>query len=186
MAIPVQGDGTMMPVSIEMCKPNMPFYASPRSPVSILLGHRTLEREFARTLELGGLAGLVAGNTAKALDVHFREEERLLFPLISYIAALPGGAAIPEPEEISILSGRLEAAMPGLLEDHRVIRETLDDLAGAVRGADPGRLAAFAEMFHAHATTEEEIHFPAALLVGETLEGGNQAHRSLRRYYRRI
>jgi len=186
MAGPAQGDVSMMQAMMETRSPRSPFFAGPRSPVSILLGHRTLEREFARTLELGGLAGLVAGNTAKALDVHFREEEALLFPLISYIAALPGGAAIPEPEEISILSGRLEAAMPGLLEDHRVIRETLDDLAGAVRGADPGRLAAFAEMFHVHATTEEEIHFPAALLVGETLEGGNQAHLSLRRYYRRI
>lgn len=162
------------------------FFASPRSPVSILLGHRRLERELAGTLEAGGLVGLVAQNTAKALRVHFREEEELLFPLISYIAALPGGAAIPEHEEMQILTGRLEAAMPGLLEDHRTIRESFEDLADAVRGADGGRLADFTEMFSVHAFTEEQIHFPAALLVGETVGDDHQAHHSLRRYYRRV
>jgi hypothetical protein len=167
-------------------KPTVSLRAGPKRPASLRMAHAGLERELARTLELGGLEGIVAGNAAKALRVHFREEEDALLPLMSFMSSLRGGTALPEPEDVQMMTCLLEAAMPGLLEDHRVIKESLGDIAGACRGNEGGRLARFAEMFSIHAGTEEEILYPAALLIGETLEGELQAHHSLRRYYRRL
>jgi len=161
-------------------------FAGPLSPDSLMMAHNILERELSQALYTGGLAGVVAKNTARALNVHFREEEQTVFPLISLIPWLPGGRALPEAEDVQILNYRLAAAMPGLLEDHRIVTETFMDIAEASRTGDGGRLARFSDLLRLHMRTEEQIHFPAAILTGETLEAGLEGHRSLRLYFRRL
>jgi hypothetical protein len=161
-------------------------FGGPLSPDSLMMAHNILERELEQALNAGGLAGVVAQNTAKALNVHFKDEEQTVFPLMSLIPSLPGGRALPEVEDVQMLKYRLEAAMPGLLEDHRIITEAVRDIADASRGGDGGRLARFSDLLQLHTRTEEQIHFPAAILIGETLEAGVAGHLSLRKYYRRL
>ena len=162
------------------------YFAGPLSPDSLVMAHDILERELELALDVGGLAGVVAKNTAKALNVHFREEEDTVFPLISLIPSLPGGRPLPEAEDVQILKYRLEAAMPGLLEDHRIIMETFNDIADASRKGDGGRLARFSDLLQLHTRTEEQILYPAAILTGETLEAGFGGHHTLRSYFRRL
>jgi hypothetical protein len=154
-------------------------------PHSLRMAHAGLERDLQRTLELGGTAGIVARNTALAIGSHFRNEEEYVFPLIGYLSALPGGRAVPEAEEVQIMTCRLQAELPVLLEDHRTITDALDGISDAAGDAAGGRLAAFAERFSLHARTEEEILYPAAILVGEALDGRLREFNTLRRYYMR-
>ena len=93
---------------------------------------------------------------------------------------------MPEVEEIQLMTYRMEAELPRMLEDHRLILSALQGLAETAGGDGGARLARFAERFALHARAEEEVHFPAVMLLGEALNGKVREYHQLRRYYRSL
>jgi hypothetical protein len=57
-----------------------------------------------------------------------------------------------------------------MLEEHRAIMGALDELQAAAEEADQPDVMQFAEALKRHAEIEEEIMYPASLLVGNYLK----------------
>ena len=60
--------------------------------------------------------------------------------------------------------------LPKMLAEHREIVAALERLEAAAHAAGKPEHARFAEKLKVHARTEEEVLYPAAILVGRALE----------------
>jgi nucleotide-binding universal stress UspA family protein len=65
------------------------------------------------------------------------------------------------------LTDRLEADLPAMLAEHKAIFEALQRLRGAAQSAGRADIVDFAQQLMHHARTEEEVMYPAAILVGK-------------------
>ncbi len=135
-------------------------------PESLKSEHETWRRDLADAVALGGRTGAAAEETARLLRPHLAAEEDLLFPPLGSLADLAAGRPVPDPTVLVRLAERLRAELPTLEAEHRAIVAALDRLAGAAMAecrSESGRLA---ERLKLRTRMEEEILYPAAVLVG--------------------
>ena len=64
---------------------------------------------------------------------------------------------------------KLRAELPQMLAEHKLVVGALRRLAAAARQENKPGAARFAEALKLHALSEEQILYPAALLVGECI-----------------
>ena len=64
---------------------------------------------------------------------------------------------------------QLEAELPQMLAEHQTIVAALNRLSEAAARAGRSEIVAFAEALVEHARTEEEVMYPAAVLVGQVV-----------------
>ena len=74
------------------------------------------------------------------------------------------------------MADRLRAEYDKMLEEHKQLDQALVDLAAAAREEGQVEALAFAEGLRLHAQNEEQVLYPAALLVGEYLKLRAAAH----------
>ena len=67
------------------------------------------------------------------------------------------------------MTDALRKELPRMLDEHRRIRAATEKLRTAAREEKASAHEAFAEALAAHARTEEEILYPAAILVGDVI-----------------
>ncbi len=117
-----------------------------------------------------GKVGAAAKIVAKALHPHFLREEEIATPLLGLLRPLAGDETPQEIEKAIEMAGQLKAEMPRMLEEHHAIVTALADLAKAIEleGVKEGR--DFPEKLKQHATIEEDVFYPAAILVGEHIK----------------
>jgi hypothetical protein len=75
------------------------------------------------------------------------------------------------------LTDRLEAELPQMLAEHEAIVVALGELREAAERAGRSDIAEFARRLAQHARIEEEVMYPAAILVGKVVRqrlGGNR------------
>ena len=106
---------------------------------------------------------------ARLLHPHFLKEEEYALPPLGLLSDLARGAAIPDMQELIGMTRRLKADLPAMLEEHRQIVGALVQLRSAAREAGRPEYEAFAEALTLHAQTEEQVLYPAAILVGDYL-----------------
>ncbi len=68
------------------------------------------------------------------------------------------------------MTRRLEADLPQMLAEHKAIVAALDVLKNAAQNEGQSQYVRFAEKLVLHARTEEEVLYPAAILIGKFLE----------------
>jgi hypothetical protein len=67
------------------------------------------------------------------------------------------------------MTDTLRKEMPRMLEDHKRIRSATEKLRAAAVQAKASVHEQFAEDLALHALTEEEVLYPAAILVGDVI-----------------
>jgi hypothetical protein len=67
------------------------------------------------------------------------------------------------------MTRRLAAELDSMLAEHRDIVRALDALRTAARAAGDSQSERFADALEMHARTEEDVLYPAALLVGRVV-----------------
>ena len=67
------------------------------------------------------------------------------------------------------MSDALRRELPRMLEEHERIRAATEKLRTVAREDHASAHAQFAEQLAAHATSEEEVLYPAAILVGDII-----------------
>ena len=115
-----------------------------RIPQPLKAEHDELHEELKRVTAAGGHTGEAA-----------RQVAQLLHPRV----------AIGMTE-------RLRAELPEMLAEHRRIVGALDGLAEVAEREGHSDVARFAEALKQHALTEEEVLYPAAILLGDLLRLG--------------
>jgi hypothetical protein len=134
------------------------------------LEHEELHEELARAMKAGGRTGEAARAVMHALRPHMAREEELVIPALALLAPLAAGGVTEEMAALLPKVTALKTYLPHMLADHRRIVETLTELMKAAIEEKNQSFARFAQKMILHAQSEEEILYPAAILVGEYLK----------------
>jgi hypothetical protein len=140
-----------------------------KTPQSLKAEHDELHAQLARAIGAGGATGEAAAKVADALHPHFLKEEEYALPPLGLLPDLSEGRILPEMEAAVEMSHRLKADLGHMLLEHKQIVAALKALTEAANSEGKGDAAHFAEKLMLHAQTEEEVLYPASILVGKYL-----------------
>jgi hypothetical protein len=141
-----------------------------KTPTALEAEHNELHLQLERVIQSGGEVGAAATRVADALHAHFVGEERYAMPPLALLPALAAGQVTAEMAGMVKLTETLKAELPQMLAEHQAIVAALDALSDVGRRENSAEVLAFAEKLRLHAQHEEEILYPAAILVGEYLK----------------
>ena len=138
-------------------------------PESIQSEHQELHRELAGALKLGGRTAECARGVMKIIQPHMAREEEYVAPALALLSAaaenrLTDDMAVFLPR-IALLRGEL----PRMKREHAAMVDGLRELMRAATEEKHAGIAHVAQRLVGHAQEEEEILYPAAILVGEAL-----------------
>lgn len=140
-------------------------------PRVLLAEHEQLHARLKTFVALDGPIGDAAKAVAEVLRPHFLRENEIAMPVLDLLDELAEGKEIdPQRRERAIeLSEALAAEQQRMLVEHRQIVSALEELRSAARDAEQQDAVTFADELIAHARYEEEVLYPAAILVGRYL-----------------
>ena len=147
-----------------------------RVPDSIRLEHEQLHAKLAEATQLSGRTGEAARRLAKIMHPHFLREDEYAIPPLGLLARLARGQMSPDMSDVLPLVARLKEEMPLMIEEHRAIMGALIQLGNAASEEDQREWAEFADELRHHAQMEEEVLYPAAILVGEYVKSQLHPH----------
>ena len=136
------------------------------TPASIAAEHHELHETLARASAEGGEHGRAAAELERALAPHFQREEEIATPPLGLLPALAGGKTGKEMRSVLPMTEALERELPKMLREHELIRQAVGKFRAAAAGGGRDDYVRFADALAAHARQEEEILYPAAILVG--------------------
>ena len=139
-------------------------------PSSIAAEHKELHEALERSIKSGGKTGEAAEAVEERLKIHFEKEEEFALPQLGLLVMLSEGKATPDMKRAIELSDKLKADLPKMLEEHKGIVEALNSLTAAAKEENKPQAVEFAQKLMAHAQNEEQVMYPAAILVGEYLK----------------
>ena len=139
-------------------------------PNSLRAEHEQLHAELAGAIREAGALGEAAREVARLLHPHFVKEEQYAMPPLALIGKLAWGTLSPEMSSMLPLTRRLKAELPLMLLEHKDIVAAVRRFRARAEEAQRADYERLADALILHAQTEEEVLYPAAVLVGEYLE----------------
>ncbi len=138
-------------------------------PEAMRLEHLEIHNGLVRATKLAGEVGEAARKLAAVLDPHFVREEQIALPPLGLLAPLSRGEFTPEMREVLPMTDALRAELPRMLSEHKAIHAATVRLAEVAKAAGNAEVERLAETLKVHAQNEEEVFYPAALLVGDVV-----------------
>jgi hypothetical protein len=136
-------------------------------PLSLRREHEELHADLAEAGQVPGRIGEAAREVARIMHPHFLREDEYAIPPLSLLARLAKGQVAPDMAEVLPLVARLKEELPLMIEEHRAIMGAVRQLAIAAESENDEKHIRFAAELIVHAQLEEEVLYPAAILVGE-------------------
>jgi hypothetical protein len=144
---------------------------APKIPESIEREHGAIHSALVEATRAPDRVGTAAKKLADVLHPHFLREEEIALPPLGLLAPLSAGEPTPAATLSAVvkMTEALRAEMPKMLAEHAQIRAAVAELRAAAEAAGAEAQVELADELALHARTEEEVLYPAALLVGELL-----------------
>jgi hypothetical protein len=139
-------------------------------PKSIKLEHEELHEDLEEATMEPGSVGDAAKAVQEVLQPHFLKEEEFALPPLGLLSKLSNGQITLEMKDAIAMAERLRTELNQMLKEHREIVARLKTLTEAALKENKLDYVQFAEKLSLHAQTEEEVLYPAAILVGEYLK----------------
>ena len=136
-------------------------------PLPLQHEHEVLHERLRLATQADGEVGEAAKTLAHLMHPHFVKEDQFALPPLGLLAALARGEWNAGMAEVLTLTDQLEAVLPQMLAEHQGIVAALNTLRDAAARTGRSDIVAFAEALTEHARTEEEVMYPAAVLVGQ-------------------
>jgi hypothetical protein len=136
-------------------------------PEPLTLEHGALHVHLRAALEVGGDVARAARAVIDVLHPHFVREEQIAMPPLALLGPLARGEFRPEMAQVLAMTDALRAELPRMLAEHEAIKTALAGLKSAALAAGREDVARFADSVVLHARTEEDVLYPASLLVGD-------------------
>jgi len=149
-----------------------------RIPSPLKTEHEELHEELANATRLPGPVGDAARGVAKALHEHFQKEEEFALPPLGLLVAIAEDKILPEMSEVLRMTDRMKAEYGQMVKEHEAIVSELHKLIEAAKKEGMAEYARLAERIIIHAKMEEDVLYPAAILVGEIVRLKTGALRS--------
>ncbi len=139
-------------------------------PEALRQRHEAFREEFGRATKEKGKVGDAARAIEKLADAHFAKAKEAFAPL-ALLPQLSEGKVSPEMRKAVPMAERLKANLPQIRREHRELVAGLKKLAEAAREEGKTEYVRFSERLIWHIQEEEEVLYPAVLLVGEHVKG---------------
>jgi hypothetical protein len=149
-----------------------------KAPLSLRREHEELHADLARAGQMPGLLGQTAREVARIMHPHFLREDEYAIPPLSLLPRVAKGQITPDMAEVIPLVARLKEEMPLMIEEHRAILGAVRAFALAAESDGDEKAIRLAAELAVHAQLEEEVLYPAAVLVGEVVKAKLQPQRA--------
>ena len=144
-------------------------------PQSLQLEHHAIHEALEAAVKASGRTGAAAKEVAAVLGPHFEREDEIALPPLGLLAPLARGGRPAGMDEALAMSDALRKELPRMLEEHKLIRAATEKLRDAARQEQVTAHEQFAEELLLHAQSEEEVLYPAAILVGDIIRARTAA-----------
>ena len=141
-----------------------------KTPQPLKAEHEELHAELAKATKVKGKIGDAAKTVAEVLHPHFVKEEEYAMPPLGLLPIIARGKVSMEMWEALMMTDKLKAELKQMLKEHKGIVGALKRLAAIAKKEKKMEYVRFAEKLMLHAKTEEEVLYPASILVGEYLK----------------
>ena len=140
-------------------------------PESVKAEHDVIHSALVEATQAAGRVGAAARDLADALHPHFVREEEIALPPLGLLASLAAGQHLPEAtvSEALRMTDSLRRELLQMLKEHEAIRAAVEKLRAAARAEGAAEYERLAEQLALHAQAEEQVFYPAAILVGDLL-----------------
>jgi hypothetical protein len=139
-------------------------------PAALKVEHEKLHAHPSAATQLGGKTGEAAQRVAAVLHEHFLSEEEFALPPLALLAPIAEGRTTDDMRSVIGLTDKLKREMPRMLGEHKALLQALDELGRAAKAERHPEVSRFVEELTLHAQNEEQVLYPAAILVGEYLK----------------
>ena len=134
------------------------------------LEHEELHEQLRRATRMPGKVGKAAKQVAQVLHPHFKRENELALPLIGMARELAEDEMSADFPRALELFERFRPEYQKMLQEHVEIVKALDGLEKAAKKAKKASVIDFARKLKLHARIEEDLTYPAVLMVGKLLK----------------
>src|SRR6266511_3985304 len=141
--------------------------AKEQMPPVLTMEHEAIREELGRATRVGGRTGEAAWQVTRVLFPHVYREEQFAIPPLLLLPRLAAGEFTPDMEDILAQTEVLKTELPRMLEEHKAIVSALQKLLQTATKDGLVGYARLAQKLILHAQTEEELLYPASILVGE-------------------
>lgn len=146
--------------------------SSLRVPESLTEEHHELFHELKELASEKNETGKAVRELLAILEPHFEKEEESAMPLLGALRPLSEGKALPDPSVAMTLHARFVSEYPEMLEEHSRVKELIEHVRSTAAKDGKPRAAIVMDELALHAKVEEEVLYPAALLVGAFAKAG--------------
>ena len=144
-----------------MSKADLPGFCERRTKAAV---------EMVAATRLGGETGAAAQAVVRVLFPHILLEEEFGIPPLSLLPRLARGEISADMASVLRWTELLKAELPRMLDEHRQIVEALKGFLRAATAEQHSGYARLAEKLSVHVQLEEEVLYPASIVVGEYLK----------------
>jgi len=138
-------------------------------PESIRAEHHAIHTRLEEAMRAPGQVGTAARALGAVLHPHFVREEEIALPPIGALAPLAAGVLPADAASLLGMTDALKHELPRMLDEHTRIRAAVAALRAAARDQRAEEYEQLADQLALHARTEEEVLYPAAVLVGDLI-----------------
>jgi hemerythrin superfamily protein len=98
------------------------------------------------------------------------KEKEFALPPLGLLPSLSKDKVTSDMRDILLMTDKLKADLNQLLREHKEIVAALEKLVAEARKGRKSEYVRFAERLTLHAQAEEEVYYPAIVLIGEYLK----------------
>lgn len=139
-------------------------------PKSLKEEHKELHGELVAATKAGGKVGEAAKSVVQVLHPHFVKEEEYALPPLGLLTMLAEGRLPRDIPAIIAMTDKLKTELNLMLHEHKAVIAALHKLMVVAENNRMSEVVHFAEKLKLHAQMEEEVLYPAAILIGEYLK----------------
>lgn len=142
------------------------FEAKPAVPSSLKKTHSELLNQLHEFTLIKDSSTSFALKLEELMLHHFQEEENYILPPLGLLPSLAKGQLPEHSKEIITLSEKAKSQMDHMSAEHQLIIAYIEELKQASTKENQPAITEFEKEVSKHALSEEEVYFPAAIMVG--------------------
>ena len=146
------------------------FPGKPEVPASLQHTHAEILAQLHQFTLIKDKSNPVALKLEELMLHHFKEEEDYIFPALGLLPLLANGQLPKETKNVQLLTEKAKSMMDHMSAEHQLITAYIGELKQASAAENLPAIIEFEKAVSQHAKSEEEVYFPAAIMVGEYLK----------------
>lgn len=144
---------------------------APVKPASLEEEHKEIHEKLEKIVSSSGDTANMAKQVQSIMQPHFEKEEQLSIPVLGALQPYVNGTLTEETRnQVIKISQQFKQEYPSMLEEHKQIVAALDNLENIAMKDNRQDVISFIAELKSHAMNEEQVTYPATIVVGELLE----------------